>query len=53
MKRNLSLFIRVLAIVILVSATASCKKEKVDKVNIDNQFAISLFADTIRLGNLL
>lgn len=53
MRKNLSLFNKVLAVVLVICIAASCKKEKVDKVNIDNQFAISLFADTIRLGNLL
>lgn len=47
------MFIRVLAVALIISVATSCKKEKVDKVNIDNQFAVSIFADTIRLGDLL
>ncbi len=53
MKKNLSLFIRVLALTLVLCVTYSCRKENVKHVNIDNQFAISLFSDTVSIGDLL
>ena len=53
MKRNLLLFARALAVVLLVTFIHSCKKENVKKIEIDNQFALSLFSDTVRISDLL
>ena len=53
MKRNLLLFARALAVVLLVTFIHSCKKENVKKIEIDNQFALSLFSDTVRISDLI
>lgn len=53
MKRNLSLFTRALVVVLLVTCICSCKKNDIKKIEIDNQFALSLFCDTVRIGDLL
>lgn len=53
MKRNLSFFTRTLVVVFLVTFICSCKKNDIKKIDIDNQFALSLFSDTIRIGDLL
>lgn len=53
MRKNLSLLIRVLSLALIVSLVFSCRKQNVKQVNIDNQFAISIFSDTIKIGDLL
>ena len=53
MKRNLSLLFRALVFLYVICALVSCKKEEVKKVKVDNQFAVSLFSDTIRINDLL
>lgn len=53
MKRNISKCLGGLALVLFFCIIHSCKKDKVDKVELNNQFALSLFADTIRVGDLL
>lgn len=48
------LFLASLVSVFIISCITSCKKNNdIEKVNIDNQFAISVFADTIKINNLL
>ena len=53
MKRNLSLFSRALVVALLVTCIYSCKKNDIKKIEIDNQFALSLFSDTVKIGDLL
>ena len=53
MKKVLKLLQRTLAIVVVVGLVYSCKKEKVEKIEIDNQFAISVFSDTIKISDFL
>lgn len=53
MKRNLSLFTRALTVALLVTCIYSCKKNDIKKIEIDNQFALSLFSDTVRISDLL
>jgi len=53
MKKNLSLLIRVLSLALIVCLVFSCRKQNVKQVNIDNQFAISVFSDTIKIGDLI
>lgn len=53
MKKNLSLFIRALAVALVVCIVASCRQEGVKNIRVDNQFAISIFADTVTIGDLL
>lgn len=53
MSRKIHFIYTTLAIAIVVCLFVSCKKEKVDKIKVDNQFAVSLFSDTIRINDLL
>ena len=53
MRMYLSLFKRALVIVLLVTCFCSCKKNDIKKIEIDNQFALSLFSDTVRISDLL
>lgn len=53
MKKGLSLLIRALCLALIACIVFSCRKQNVKQVNIDNQFAISIFSDTIRMGDLL
>lgn len=51
MKKYLFLVSLVSAFVIF--CITSCKKNEIEKVNIDNSFAVSVFSDTIKINNLL
>ncbi len=53
MKRSLSLVIRALSLALIVCLVFSCRKQNVKQVNIDNQFAVSIFSDTIKIGDML
>lgn len=53
MKKNLSLFIRALAVALVVCIVVSCRQEGVKNIRVDNQFAVSIFADTVTIGDLL
>lgn len=50
MRRNFLLLFKVFVIVFLAF---SCKKNDIKKIEVDNQFAISLFSDTIKISDLL
>lgn len=50
MRRNFLLLFKVFVITFLAF---SCKKNDIKKIEIDNQFAISLFSDTVKISNLL
>ena len=53
MKRNILNCFGAFVLAFFLCATHSCKKDKVDKVEVNNQIALSLFADTVRIGDLL
>lgn len=53
MKRSFLLLFRALTVALIVCFIVSCKKANVKKVEVDNQFAISLFSDTIKISDLL
>lgn len=53
MKRNSSILFKVSIFALIVTCIASCKKNEVKKVEINNQIALSLFEDTIKVGDLL
>ena len=40
-------------LVVMALATASCKKQEVKKIAVDNQFAIAIFNDTISIKEIL
>ena len=40
-------------LVAIMSLLCSCNENKVDKVAVDNQFAVSLFSGTVKVGDLL
>lgn len=50
MRRELLLLFKVFVIAILFF---SCKKNEIKKIEVDNQFALSLFSDTIKVSDLL
>lgn len=53
MKKNVLKCLGLLSFILLLCSIHSCKGDKVDKVELNNQFAISLFADTVKVGDLL
>lgn len=52
MKKNLTSCIKALVLACVMTSMVSCDKE-VNKIEVDNQFAIQLFADTVRMRDLL
>ena len=46
-------FTRVLLLTLIFAMFFSCANNDVDKVNVDNQFAVSLFSGTVKVGDLL
>lgn len=53
MKRLFRITIMMAIVALIASVTASCKKQEVKKIAIDNHFAIALFNDTISVRDLL
>ncbi|MBR5663989.1 MAG: hypothetical protein IKX01_04565 [Bacteroidales bacterium] len=53
MKRLLKITIMTVLVVLVALSTASCKKQEVKKIAVDNQFAIAIFNDTISVRDLL
>ena len=53
MKKLFVLFSRVTMLVVIMNLLSSCNENKVDKVVVDNQFAVSLFSGTVKVGDLL
>lgn len=51
MKSNIIKYFGAFALLLIL--VHSCKKNEVDKVELNNQFAISLFSDTVRISELL
>ena len=51
MKSNIIKYFGAFALLLIL--VHSCKKNEVDKVELNNQFALSLFSDTIRISELL
>lgn len=52
MKKNLSSFFKAMALFFALSFMVSCKNE-VNQIEVDNQFAIQLFTDTVRISDIL
>lgn len=46
-------FTRVLLLTLIFAMFFSCANNDIDKVNVDNQFAVSLFSGTVKVGDLL
>ncbi len=46
-------FTRALLLTLIFAMFFSCANNDVDKVNVDNQFAVSLFSGTVKVGDLL
>ncbi len=53
MKRRIFTLFKTMLCILVVSSVFSCKKTKVEKVKLDNQIALSLFYDTIKVRDLL
>lgn len=53
MKRKVVMLFRALVYALLGAFVVSCGEHEIKKVNVDNSFAISLFADTIVIGDLI
>lgn len=53
MKKLCVSFRRMTLLVLIISLFSSCNDNKVDKVTVDNQFAVSLFSGTVKVGDLL
>lgn len=53
MKINLKTIIATTLVFLTVIFTFSCKKNKVEKVAVDSQFAIALFSDTVALRQII
>ena len=53
MKKITAIHLRALCLALVVVLFFSCQKNDIKKVEIDNQFAISLFSDTVRIGDLI
>lgn len=53
MKINLKTIIATTLVFLTVIFTFSCKKNKVEKVAVDSQFAIALFSDTVSLSEII
>ena len=53
MKKITTMHLRALCLALVVVLFFSCQKNDIKKVEIDNQFAISLFSDTVRIGDFI
>lgn len=53
MGKKINVLSRALVYALIVCSFISCGGNKVKKVNVDNQMAVSLFADTITIGSLM
>ena len=53
MRNRIFTLFRTLFYILLISSVFSCKKTNVEKVNLDNQIALSLFSDTVKVRDLL
>ena len=53
MKKLCVSFRRMTLLVVIISLFCSCNDNKVDKVTVDNQFAVSLFSGSVKVGDLL
>lgn len=53
MKIKLKTIVATLLVLLMVFSTFSCKKNKVEKIAVDNQFAIALFSDTVALRQII
>ena len=53
MKKLFVSFRKMALLVAIMSLLCSCNENKVDKVAVDNQFAVSLFSGTVKVGDLL
>lgn len=53
MKNKLSLLFRAIVFALMAGFVISCGEHEVKNVKMNNQFAISLFADTITIGDLM
>ena len=53
MKKITAIHLRALCLALVVVLFFSCQKNDIKKVEIDNQFAISLFSDTVRIGDFI
>lgn len=53
MKINLKTIIATTLVFLMVIFAFSCKKNKVEKVAVDSQFAIALFSDTVSLSEII
>ena len=53
MKKLFVSFRKMALLVAIMSLLCSCNENKVDKVAVDNQFAVSLFSGTVKVVDLL
>ena len=53
MKKGIFTFFKTMFYVLLVGSVFSCQRTNIEKVKLDNQIALSLFYDTVRVGDLL
>lgn len=53
MKIKLKTIVATLLVLLMAISTFSCKKNKVEKIAVDNQFAIALFSDTVALRQII
>lgn len=53
MKIKLKTIAATLLVLLMAISTFSCKKNKVEKIAVDNQFAIALFSDTVALRQII
>lgn len=53
MKIRFTKIVSILVVALLVLTAVSCKKKNVKKIQVDNQFAVSLLRDTISINKIL
>ena len=53
MRRLFKITITAILVVLVALTTASCKKQEVKKIAVDNHFAIAIFNDTVTIRDLL
>ena len=53
MRNRIFTLFRTLFYILLISSVFSCKKTNVENVKLDNQIALSLFSDTVKVRDLL
>lgn len=51
--KKISALLRALSVTLVLCMFFSCNKDGVKRIEVDNQIAMSLFADTVRMGELL